>query len=245
VGARAAVSFLTPLGGARTPGPADLLWFPAVGAGLGAGLGGLWWAAGRAWPAPVGAAIVVAADLALTGLLHIDGLIDSADGLLPHLDRARRLAVMTEPQVGAFGVAVAVGVLALRVTALATIRPNVLVLAGLWCLSRTAMVAVVRWQPYARPGGLAAAFGGGEGRALTLAAVLGFLAGLVLLAFWWPAGGVLGHLAGLAAGAAGLVVAMAVVVLARRRIGGYTGDVLGAAGVLSETIGLVVAAAKW
>src|SRR4051812_17036191 len=98
---RAAISFLTPLGGARSPSPSAWRWFPLVGAGLGGLLGAGWWAADRLWPRPVAAALVVAADLALTGLLHIDGLVDSADGLLPHLDRDRRLAVMSEPDVGA------------------------------------------------------------------------------------------------------------------------------------------------
>ena len=50
---------------------------------------------------------------------------------------------------------------------------------------------------------------------------------------------------GLASGAAALVAATAVTALARRRIGGYTGDVLGASGVLAETAGLLVAAARW
>jgi adenosylcobinamide-GDP ribazoletransferase len=50
---------------------------------------------------------------------------------------------------------------------------------------------------------------------------------------------------GLASGAVALLVAAAVAALARRRIGGYTGDVLGASGVLAETAGLLVAAARW
>ena len=102
---RRALAFLTPLFGASEPRPKTLTWFPFAGAALGLVLGALWWGAERVWPAAVAAAIVVAADLALTGLLHVDGLADSADGLLPHLDRARRLEVMATPDVGAFGVA--------------------------------------------------------------------------------------------------------------------------------------------
>ena len=86
---RAAFAFLTPFGGARPPGPRTLDWFPLVGAVIGAGarrvvVGGRPGLAG-----PVAAALVVAADLGVTGLLHFDGLVDSADGLLPHLDRER------------------------------------------------------------------------------------------------------------------------------------------------------------
>jgi len=58
---------------------------------------------------PLAAALVLVADLALTGMLHVDGLADAADGLLPHhRDTARRLEVMAAPNVGAFGVAVVV-----------------------------------------------------------------------------------------------------------------------------------------
>jgi adenosylcobinamide-GDP ribazoletransferase len=238
MGVRAATSFLTPLGGARVPGLSDLAWFPVVGLGIGAALGALWWGIGKEWPPTVDAAVVVAADLALTGLLHIDGLIDSADGLLPHLDRARRLAVMAEPQVGAFGVAAGGMVLVLRVAALGAIHPDVLVLGGLWCLSRTLMAAVVSTQPYARAGGLAEAFSGRAPRSRGLALVVGAAGAVALLMVWRPLAGAMGALAG-------IVAAVGVLVLARRRLGGYTGDVLGASGMMLETVGLVVAAARW
>ena len=56
---------------------------------MGAALGGLLVGYRPAWRATVAAALVAAADLGVTGLLHFDGLVDSADGLLPHLDRER------------------------------------------------------------------------------------------------------------------------------------------------------------
>jgi adenosylcobinamide-GDP ribazoletransferase len=233
---RGALSFLTPFGGAQTPGPRTLDWFPLVGAVMGLALGGIWWTAGRAWGAPLSAALVVAADLALTGLLHFDGLVDSADGLLPHLDRDRRLAVMSSPEAGAFGVGVGVVVLLLRWAALSALRPSVVLLVCIWCLSRTGMAVAARTQPYARlEGGLASAFSGAP-RWTPLAAGL---AGSFGLACAWrlPAGVVV-------AGSA-LVAGALVVWLARRRIGGFTGDVLGAAGVVTETAGLIVAAARW
>ncbi|MGH9165873.1 MAG: adenosylcobinamide-GDP ribazoletransferase, partial [Acidimicrobiales bacterium] len=168
-----AVAFLTPFGGAATPTPAALGWFPVVGGGLGLALGGLWWAGSQLWPPAVAAAVVVAADLAVTGLLHLDGLVDSADGLLPHLPPDRRLAVMAEPSAGAFGVGVAVVTLVLRWTALAALAPAPLLLAALWCASRTAMAAAARSLAYARPGGgLASAFRGGSGRTTAAAGVI-------------------------------------------------------------------------
>jgi len=232
---RRALAFLTPLFGASEPRPRTLAWFPFAGAALGLVLGAVWWGAERVWPAAVAAAIVVAADLALTGLLHVDGLADSADGLLPHLDRARRLEVMAAPDVGAFGVAAVVAVLLLRWAALATTAPSPLLLGGLWCASRTAMAVAARKVPYARPGGLASAFLGG--RTLSTALIGAVLA--TGLAFAGPGVAGIAAVAGVVVGAAGVVA------LARRRIGGFTGDVLGASGMVGETTGLLVAAARW
>ena len=63
-------------------------------------------------------------------MLHVDGLADSADGLLPHMPRERRLEVMSDPTVGAYGVAVTVCVLLLRFAALASMPPSILLIAG-------------------------------------------------------------------------------------------------------------------
>ena len=82
---RRAVAFLTCLGGPAVPDARTLSWFPVVGAALGLVVGGAWWGAEQLWPPAVAAALVVALDLALTGLLHLDGLVDSADGLLPQV----------------------------------------------------------------------------------------------------------------------------------------------------------------
>jgi adenosylcobinamide-GDP ribazoletransferase len=233
---RAAVAFLTSVGGSRRPGPGTLDWFGVVGAGLGALLGVLWWASGKAWTPGVAAAVVVLGDLALTGMLHFDGLLDSADGLLPPMDRDRRLAVMASPETGAFAVGAAGAALLLRWAALAAIRPTVLLLASLWCLSRTGMAATARYLPYARrEGGLASAF---IGKPRPAAIVFGLAASIGLACAWRPlAGGVAVVCAGLAGAG--------VLWLALRRIGGYTGDVLGAFGVVAETAGLLVAAARW
>jgi adenosylcobinamide-GDP ribazoletransferase len=239
-----ALAFLTIAGRARPPRTRDLVWFPVVGALLGAVLGLIWWGAENIWPSAVAAALVVAADLALTGLLHVDGLADSADGLLPHLDRDRRLAVMSAPDVGAFAVAAVAATLLLRWSALAA-QPvdgwrSVVVLAAIWSASRAAMVLVLTTQPYARAGegGLASRFlddrpGGGRlpAAVAATAVVVAVVAGAVGDT-WGPAC----LLTGLGAG-------LLVVLLARRRIGGYTGDVLGALGMVIETVALVALAA--
>jgi adenosylcobinamide-GDP ribazoletransferase len=229
----AALAFLTPIGRGRTPSPGTARWFPVVGLLLGLVVGLVWWGASEVWSPGIAAAIALTADLALTGMLHFDGLVDSADGLLPHLPRDRRLAVMREPTVGAFGVVVAVVVLLLRWTALASMTADVWLVAGLWVLSRTLMSAVLSAAPYARPEGLATAFRSrGSGTAL-----LGGAAAVVLIS------GV--GVPALAIVPAASLAGAAVVALALRRLGGYTGDVLGAAGVVAETVGLLVAAAQW
>ena len=235
-----AASFLTAAGRGRAPTASTFRWFPAVGTGLGAALGGLWVLAARMWPAPVAAAVVVVADLALTGVLHFDGLVDSADGLLAHLDRTRRLEVLADPRAGAFGVVAVAGALLLRWVALAAIAPDVRIVAALWCLSRSTMALVATRVPYARPGGLASAFLGGSDSlsATTAALVAGFVVSFAL-AIWWHTW------AGAAAVVAAIVAGSSAVALARRRLGGFTGDVLGAAGVVAETAGLLVAAGRW
>jgi adenosylcobinamide-GDP ribazoletransferase len=151
------------------------------------------------------------------------------------------LEVMRKPDIGGFGVTAAGAVLFLRWSLLASIHPSVILIAALWCTSRTLMASMALVMPYARrEGGLASAFlpeetMGGSGVAV---AGLGLAGAAGLAAFWKPVPGPLA----VAAAAAG---AVGVAALAQRRLGGFTGDVLGAAGVIAETVGLLVAAAKW
>ena len=235
-GLRAALAFLTPLGGAATPGPRAFSWFPVVGALTGLILGAIWWPADQLIGPLAAAAVVVVADLVLTGALHFDGLVDSADGLLPHLPRDRRLAVMAQPDVGAFGVAAGGSCLLLRTTALAELgllgEPRPLLLAALWSVSRTSMAVAARLLPYARGNGLATSFGPDAG--WTAIAAGGGILALGL--------GVADHPLTPVALVAAVAAAAAVHRLARRRLGGFTGDVLGAGGVVAETVGLLVAA---
>lgn len=240
-GLHQALAFLTVAGGPAGAGPEAVFWFPAVGAVTGLGVGAVWWGAAHLWPPAVAAALAVAADLAVTGMLHLDGLCDSADGLLSHLTRERRLEVMAEPGIGAFGVGSAFAVLLLRWASLAAIRPSLLLVAALWSASRTWMAAAAVGVPYARPGGgLASAFlGDGPRRpVLVPVSIAGMAAALLLGIVWRP-------VVGPAAIGAGTIAAVAVVALAWRRLGGFTGDVLGAAGMVGETVGLLVASAKW
>ena len=229
---RRAFAFLTMLGGSAEPTPTTFAWFPLVGAVLGLVVGCIWWLTARHGAPALAAAVALAADLALTGLLHVDGLADAGDGLLAPMPRERRLAVMAEPTIGAFGVASVVGVLVLRYAAFASARPAPLLIAALWCASRTAMVTISQVLPYAREGGIVSAFVGGRRWVLVLAIVVGIAGSLALGAHCGRHGvlSVLGVLLG----------AGAVALLAKRRLGGYTGDVLGASGIVGETLGLVL-----
>jgi len=258
---RSALGFLTVLGGHAAPDRAAPAWFAVVGALAGLLVGGVWWGAAELWPPALAAVLAVAAGAAVTGMLHLDGLADAADGLLPPLPDDRRLAVMRAPDVGAFGVVAVVLALLAQVLSLATLRPEPLLLAGTWAATRAAMALTLRLLPYAGTG-LAAPFappaagaasattaasaadgeaaGGeaGDGRWVGVAAAGGLVGGLalVVVAVGWPGVAV----------AAGLVGGFgAVVLLGRRRLGGFTGDVLGAAGVVGETVALLVAAARW
>ena len=232
---REAWGFLTILGGATPPTRRAWRWFPLVGAVIGALVGTVWWATGEVLAALPAAACAVAADLALTGMLHVDGLADSADGLLSHAERARRLEIMRRPEIGAYAVAVVVVVLIARVAAFSARPASVVLVIALWCASRTVAAVAPAWLPYAREEGLASDMLGG--RAQHWPALFLFAAGAIA---WLGIG-----IAGAAAVAGVVLVAAAVLLLARSRLGGFTGDVLGAAILLGETVGLLVAGARW
>jgi adenosylcobinamide-GDP ribazoletransferase len=216
------------------------MWFPLVGALLGFVVGGVWWLAAKAWVGLLAGAIAVIVDLAVTGLLHFDGLADAGDGLIAPMSRERRLEVMADPAIGAFGAIIVAAVLLLRWSAFAALRPEPFVVAGLWCASRTSMIAITEFLPYARPTGLVKQFLGSSARQRVLkrgaiVVGVGMSAGLVIVGR---------NLHGLVALGAELVAIALVAAFSRHRLGGYTGDVLGAAGVVGETIGLLILATR-
>jgi len=230
-----AIGFLT-----RIPVPAavfgdadarirSLPWYPLVGLLLGGLLYALAWAI-HGWPPLLSAAVILAAWVALTGALHLDGLADSADAWVGGIgDRARTLAIMKDPNCGPIGVVALVLTLLLKFAALASAPawPGLL-LAPL--LARAALVAAFVFVPYVRAGGL------GEGLAGSSRAVNAVV--LVLVAVGCV-------LAGLR-GAASLLVAILLFTLWRRaclqRLGGMTGDTCGALAELTEAAVLIAAA---
>jgi len=228
---RSALAFLTivPVAG-RDGAPGDRLGravFPAVGILLGL----IAWVAlwlGSLLAGPLLGAVAALATLALlTGGLHLDGFADCADGLLAMGGRERRLEIMRDPRLGAFGVVALVLLLLADAAALQRlgVRAALPALIAAGALSRLAILVVLVTLPYVRPEGLGKLAAGRGGRELALGAVL---AGPALVTDWRH--GLLG-----AAGAA--TAAAGVAWLAYRRIGGATGDVYGA---VSETAQLAV-----
>ncbi|KIL97362.1 Cobalamin synthase [Paramagnetospirillum magnetotacticum MS-1] len=209
--------------------------FPLIGLGLGLGGGAIAWAAGSVLP-PLAAALLCVLSLVLaTGALHEDGLADLADGLGARGDRDKRLEVMRDSRTGAFGVLALIFSVGLRTAALAAIPlgwSQCAALVAACSLSRALIPAAMQVMGPARGDGLGAGAGCPDATIAATAAGLGLLACLAGLGL----SGTLGALiAALAAGGA-------VVWTARRALGGYTGDVLGAVQQATE-IGILLAAA--
>jgi adenosylcobinamide-GDP ribazoletransferase len=221
---RDAIAFLTvlPVGAGRLS-PRAAVFFPLVGAALGALVGSAALGLQEVVPPLVAGALVVALELVLTGALHVDGLADSADGLGGR-DRERALAIMRDHSIGAYGASALTLDLLLKAAALGA-SEDLLPIVAAFALSRAAPLPLAAALPYARAGD-------GTGRALDR------------LPPWVAAAGValalgVGVLAPLTIAAAALVIA-GVWWLARRRLGGVTGDVMGAGIELTATVALVV-----
>lgn len=232
----AAFGLLTRIPVPFTPPRADGVWaWPLVGLVTGAvalGLGALCLWAGVS--VGVTAVLVMAVQAALTGALHEDGLADCADGFWGGQTPARRLEIMKDSRIGSYGAVALMLALLARWSALAALMS-----AGAWglalaalILSRAAMGLMMAGLPNARAGGLSARHGAPSwaaalaGAGLALGLGLG-AAGAAVLGLALVAGLVTAGLAG----------------VARAKIGGQTGDVLGAAQVLAEIAALTLATA--
>jgi adenosylcobinamide-GDP ribazoletransferase len=237
--ARLALMLLTrlPAGRLADPAPslADARWaYPLVGLIVGALA-----AAAQAGALAVGLGPLAAALLALTvaalvtGALHLDGLADFADGIGGGRDRAHALLIMRDSRIGSYGVIVLVLALALGATGLADIAVEKALAALLLAAtgSRLAMLVVLDRLPPAREDGL-----GRSAAGTAPGAWLPGAAAVAILAVW------IGPAALPALAAMGLA-ALAVARLALRRIGGQTGDVLGATQVTAEVACILALAA--
>jgi adenosylcobinamide-GDP ribazoletransferase len=209
-------------------------WFPVVGAGLGLAVAAVDAVGVRVFPALLAAVLTVTAWKLLSGGLHLDGLADCLDGLAGR-DPAARLAIMSDSRIGAFGAMGLVLVLMLEVAAVAELsaatRWRALVTAPVVARATPALLGRL-FRP-ARPDGQGAMFAAGLDRAAApIALAIALVVAVAML------GG-----AGVVALGAAVGCAVAFAALVARRLGGVTGDVLGAGIELTELAVLLTVSA--
>ncbi|KPQ06459.1 MAG: cobalamin 5'-phosphate synthase CobS [Rhodobacteraceae bacterium HLUCCA12] len=237
--ARAALIFLTRLPAGRLQDGDFALapgWFGLVGLLVGFVQAGAFALGAAIWGAPLGALAAIAAGILITGALHEDGLADTFDGLGGGHDAERALTIMRDSRIGSYG-ALALGLvlaaLALALIALGPAHAPAALIAGA-ALSRVGLAVMLRHGRYLRAHGAGTGLTGPQGMAGTLASLAAVLLALAIgsavlgLSVW---AGVAGCLLG-----AGIIWAWA-----QRRLGGVSGDILGAAqqfGMLGFVLGV-------
>jgi adenosylcobinamide-GDP ribazoletransferase len=204
------------------------VWYPLVGLVIGALTWLSWKATTFFFPSLVAGVITLVIWVALTGGLHLDGLADCCDGLFVSAAAERRLEIMKDPHIGAFGVIGLILVLFLKAAALASLTSStslgILLAASLgrWCILPAGLL------PLARASGMGADFAVGFRRSFIVWGAVIPLAVAIFLGVH----GALSIVAG--TGAMALVLQ-----LAKSRIGGVTGDVFGMLVEIVETIVLL------
>jgi adenosylcobinamide-GDP ribazoletransferase len=209
-------------------------WFPVIGLALGLAIAGSERAIGALFPALLDALLTVTLWKLLTGGLHLDGLADCLDGLVGK-DVAERLRIMRDSRIGAFGAIGLILFLLLEVAAVSELsadsRWRALMVAPAVARAATPLVAWV--FPPATPVGQGAMFRGGLTRArVAVAMALGAVIAIAVL-------GVAGLLVCVMVAAASLGLGW----FSARRLGGMTGDVLGAAIEIAELVVLLTVVA--
>jgi adenosylcobinamide-GDP ribazoletransferase len=207
---------------AQLPGAHAVAWFPSVGAGIGAML---FIIAQVPVPALARAALCLVAWVAVTGGLHEDGVIDCADAAFAPVDPGRRASIRKDPHVGAHGVTVAILLMIARFAALAHVNASAVLLApvvGRWSMALT----LSRYSP--DPASVVAAAYARNASAVA-ASVVALLMLAALLAWQRDV-----RLA--VAAIAGIAGALASAHWLANRLGGASGDVHGASGIIAETI---------
>jgi adenosylcobinamide-GDP ribazoletransferase len=205
------------------------VWYPFVGLVIGGLTWLIWMGTTRLFPAPVAGILTLVLWVTLTGGLHLDGLADCCDGLLASASIERRLEIMKDPRLGAFGGIGLILVLLLKAATLSTLTPTtsfgIILAASLarWCILPAGLM------PLARVSGLGADFAAGFHRWYI------FVGAIIPLAMALALGtrGVISLLAG-------LIATALVLSLAKTRIGGVTGDVFGLVVEVVETVSLLV-----
>lgn len=206
--------------------------FPIAGFLIGALLATIWLIADYFLPALPAAAIAIAAGLVLTGALHEDGLSDCADGLGGNVSKERALEIMRDSRIGTYGAAALIITIGLRWSGLASLDMwfgfSALIIAHM--TGRAAITVPMYFSKYARKEGLGKSVSNGiDINQFSLTLLIPILISF-LIAGWQ----------GLLAVVVSMVAAWLVTKWLDNKIGGYTGDGLGAVEQISEITALLV-----
>lgn len=208
-------------------------FFPLAGVLIGAIMAAMVWAAGWYLPVQLQASLLIVLMVVLTGGIHLDGFMDSIDGLFSGRRREKKLEIMRDSRVGAFGVIGAICLLLFKFSLLVGIPAYMLIklLVVVPAISRWNMTLTIFIFPYARQEGLGAIYKKycGVGELLMATVLTGAAAGIVL--------GVYGALLMLMGGLSACLVGKRV----SRELGGLTGDIYGLINELSEVLLLLAA----
>lgn len=226
----AALQFLTIIPWRRSTSQEELAgsagYFPVVGVVIGLILAGLNRVLGWLLPSPAVNVLLVASLVVITGALHLDGLVDTCDGVAGVKTAEERQRVMHDSRAGAFGVIGASLLLLVKYVSLNSV-PGVFLLATLVLMpivSRWAMVYAIFAYPYGRPSGLGQLLKQGTGwQQFAMATLITLAAAIVLL-----------RLAGVIIMVGVWVIAVAVATYLKGKLSGLTGDTYGAINEVSE-----------
>lgn len=232
----AAVQFLTVIPVRREIAEDDIgrsfIFFPIVGLGIGAVLFGLDELFGLFLPTALGSALLIVALVVLTGAHHLDGFIDTCDGLAAGRSAEQRLAIMRDSRVGGFGVVGAFLLLLLKYISLLYL-PGAYRMAALLImpvLGRWAMVYAIFGYPSARKEGMGKTFKEQVNwRGLVIATLIAIAVSVALMRLW-----------GLAVMAAVWFFVLILAGILGRKLGGLTGDTYGAIGEVIEVCALIL-----
>ena len=212
----------------------SLSYFPVVGFIIGLILVVLNWLLSLILAPMVVNGLLIAAMVLLSGALHLDGFIDTCDGLAGHRTVEDRWRIMHDSRSGAFGIVGAVVLLLVKYVSLSSVPENLMTatLVIMPVVSRGAMVYAVFAYPYARPDGLGRVFKeGASGRGLALATV--FTLALAIGATWWAKTEFF-YLVGLVIIFGIWLLTWLMATYLKRKLAGLTGDTYGAINEVAE-----------
>ncbi len=209
-----------------------VFFFPIIGLIIGGILWGSYILLEMIFPRPVTAALLLLIYVLLTGGLHLDGLIDTVDGIYGGMTPQRRLEIMKDTNPGAFGVLGAVVVLLVKYSVYAQMDPRMLIfLVAAPVLGRQSMVWMQVFYPYARREGLGKLFSSYNNISL-----FGVTTGITIVILF-----ALAQIEGLYIFLSAGVFCFLLAGRLSRLLGGLTGETYGAACELTEIFALLAA----